>query len=116
MTVGGVRGHTQAVEGAPSLRNPASSAHARLLSLDRGPSRTRRQHDGGYFSVALGNGLQARPPLTPADPRFLLQCKKAEQKVKAYLKAHLPKRLHFANSRRIEDVSVLVDLKWLFER
>uniref|UniRef100_A0A7N6B519 SMB domain-containing protein n=1 Tax=Anabas testudineus TaxID=64144 RepID=A0A7N6B519_ANATE len=36
--------------------------------------------------------------------------------IKPYLKANLPKRLHFANSRRIEDVSVLVDPKWLFER
>uniref|UniRef100_A0A7N8XK68 Venom phosphodiesterase 1-like n=1 Tax=Mastacembelus armatus TaxID=205130 RepID=A0A7N8XK68_9TELE len=38
------------------------------------------------------------------------------QKIKPYLKANLPKRLHFAKSRRIEDVSVLVDPKWLFER
>uniref|UniRef100_A0A8C2YYL4 Extracellular Endonuclease subunit A domain-containing protein n=1 Tax=Cyclopterus lumpus TaxID=8103 RepID=A0A8C2YYL4_CYCLU len=45
-----------------------------------------------------------------------LQCKKPDQKVKAYLKADLPKRLHFANSRRIEDVNVLVEPKWLFER
>uniref|UniRef100_A0A8C6PLY6 Venom phosphodiesterase 1-like n=1 Tax=Nothobranchius furzeri TaxID=105023 RepID=A0A8C6PLY6_NOTFU len=43
-------------------------------------------------------------------------CKKPEQKIKPYLKANLPKRLHFANSRRIEDVSVLVEPKWLFER
>lgn len=45
-----------------------------------------------------------------------LQCKKPDQKIKPYLKANLPKRLHFANSRRIEDVSVLVEVKWLFER
>lgn len=44
------------------------------------------------------------------------QCKKSDQKIKPYLKAHLPKRLHFANSRRIEDVNVLVEPKWLFER
>uniref|UniRef100_A0A3B5B9A7 Venom phosphodiesterase 1-like n=1 Tax=Stegastes partitus TaxID=144197 RepID=A0A3B5B9A7_9TELE len=43
----------------------------------------------------------------------LLSC---YQKIKPYLKAHLPKRLHFANSRRIEDVNVLVEPKWLFER
>lgn len=91
------------------VRNPASSAHVHLLSFLRGPSRTRRQHDGGYLGVAPGNS-------PPPDQPFLLQCRKPEQKVKAYLKAHLPKRLHFANSRRIEDVSVLVDLKWLFER
>uniref|UniRef100_A0A3Q2WQF3 Ectonucleotide pyrophosphatase/phosphodiesterase 3 n=1 Tax=Haplochromis burtoni TaxID=8153 RepID=A0A3Q2WQF3_HAPBU len=40
-------------------------------------------------------------------------CKKPDQKIKPYLKANLPKRLHFANSRRIEDVSILVDTKWL---
>ncbi|TMS18049.1 Ectonucleotide pyrophosphatase/phosphodiesterase family member 3 [Larimichthys crocea] len=45
-----------------------------------------------------------------------MTCKTADQKIKPYLKANLPKRLHFANSRRIEDVNVLVDLKWLFER
>ncbi|XP_010779434.1 ectonucleotide pyrophosphatase/phosphodiesterase family member 2, partial [Notothenia coriiceps] len=45
-----------------------------------------------------------------------MTCKKPDQKIKPYLKANLPKRLHFANSRRIEDVNVLVDLKWLFER
>uniref|UniRef100_A0A8C2WNV5 SMB domain-containing protein n=1 Tax=Cyclopterus lumpus TaxID=8103 RepID=A0A8C2WNV5_CYCLU len=46
----------------------------------------------------------------------IVRCKKPDQKVKAYLKADLPKRLHFANSRRIEDVNVLVEPKWLFER
>lgn len=45
-----------------------------------------------------------------------MTCKKPDQKIKPYLKADLPKRLHFANSRRIEDVNVLVDPKWLFER
>uniref|UniRef100_A0A3Q4BLZ3 SMB domain-containing protein n=1 Tax=Mola mola TaxID=94237 RepID=A0A3Q4BLZ3_MOLML len=43
-----------------------------------------------------------------------MTCKKPDQKTKPYLKTHLPKRLHFANSRRIEDVNVLVDLKWLY--
>uniref|UniRef100_A0A3P8SRM9 Ectonucleotide pyrophosphatase/phosphodiesterase 1 n=1 Tax=Amphiprion percula TaxID=161767 RepID=A0A3P8SRM9_AMPPE len=43
-------------------------------------------------------------------------CKKPDQKIRPYLKANLPKRLHFANSRRIEDVNVLVEPKWLFER
>ncbi|XP_069024727.1 venom phosphodiesterase [Embiotoca jacksoni] len=45
-----------------------------------------------------------------------MTCKKPDQKTKPYLKANLPKRLHFANSRRIEDVNVLVEPKWLFER
>uniref|UniRef100_A0A3B4HA82 Venom phosphodiesterase 1-like n=1 Tax=Pundamilia nyererei TaxID=303518 RepID=A0A3B4HA82_9CICH len=40
-------------------------------------------------------------------------CKKPDQRIKPYLKTNLPKRLHFANSRRIEDVSILVDTKWL---
>uniref|UniRef100_A0A671VD45 Venom phosphodiesterase 1-like n=1 Tax=Sparus aurata TaxID=8175 RepID=A0A671VD45_SPAAU len=47
---------------------------------------------------------------------ILKNTSKPDQKIKPYLKADLPKRLHFANSRRIEDVNVLVDLKWLFER
>uniref|UniRef100_A0A6Q2XL48 SMB domain-containing protein n=1 Tax=Esox lucius TaxID=8010 RepID=A0A6Q2XL48_ESOLU len=41
-------------------------------------------------------------------------CKKNDQKIKAYLKNNLPKRFHYANSRRIEDVSVLVNPGWLF--
>ncbi|XP_076013174.1 ectonucleotide pyrophosphatase/phosphodiesterase family member 3 [Genypterus blacodes] len=45
-----------------------------------------------------------------------MTCKRPDQKIKPYLKANLPKRLHFANSRRIEDVNVLVTPKWLFER
>lgn len=44
------------------------------------------------------------------------QCKKNGQKVKPYLKNYLPKRFHYANSRRIEDVSVIVKPGWLFER
>uniref|UniRef100_A0A3Q3GAQ0 Ectonucleotide pyrophosphatase/phosphodiesterase 2 n=1 Tax=Labrus bergylta TaxID=56723 RepID=A0A3Q3GAQ0_9LABR len=39
-------------------------------------------------------------------------CKKAEQHFKPYLKQHLPKRLHYANNRRIEDIHLLVDRKW----
>ncbi|XP_031442088.1 venom phosphodiesterase 1 [Clupea harengus] len=45
-----------------------------------------------------------------------MTCRKPNQKIKPYLKAHLPKRFHFANSRRIEDVTVMVEPKWLFER
>ncbi|XP_038135669.1 venom phosphodiesterase 1 [Cyprinodon tularosa] len=45
-----------------------------------------------------------------------MSCKKPDQKITPYLKSDLPKRLHFANSRRIEDVAVLVEPKWLFER
>uniref|UniRef100_A0A8C6SRX6 Ectonucleotide pyrophosphatase/phosphodiesterase 2 n=1 Tax=Neogobius melanostomus TaxID=47308 RepID=A0A8C6SRX6_9GOBI len=34
------------------------------------------------------------------------------QHFKPYLKQHLPKRLHYANNRRIEDIHLLVDRKW----
>ncbi|XP_071369473.1 venom phosphodiesterase 2-like, partial [Centroberyx affinis] len=44
-----------------------------------------------------------------------MTCKTPDQKITPYLKANLPKRLHYANSRRIEDVNVLVTPKWLFE-
>uniref|UniRef100_A0A8C1M4I9 SMB domain-containing protein n=1 Tax=Cyprinus carpio TaxID=7962 RepID=A0A8C1M4I9_CYPCA len=43
-------------------------------------------------------------------------CKWPEQQIKPYLKHHLPKRFHYASNRRIEDVSVLVNPRWLFER
>uniref|UniRef100_A0A8C8DTV4 Ectonucleotide pyrophosphatase/phosphodiesterase 2 n=1 Tax=Oryzias sinensis TaxID=183150 RepID=A0A8C8DTV4_9TELE len=49
------------------------------------------------------------------DPKTVvanLTCKKAEQHFKPYLKQHLPKRLHYANNRRIEDVHLLVDRRW----
>uniref|UniRef100_A0A8C6TQ64 Ectonucleotide pyrophosphatase/phosphodiesterase family member 3 n=1 Tax=Neogobius melanostomus TaxID=47308 RepID=A0A8C6TQ64_9GOBI len=45
-----------------------------------------------------------------------VQCRTPGQKTRPYLKQNLPKRLHFANSRRIEDVNVLVTPQWLFER
>ncbi|XP_047676150.1 ectonucleotide pyrophosphatase/phosphodiesterase family member 3-like [Tachysurus fulvidraco] len=45
-----------------------------------------------------------------------LTCQKPDQKIKPYLKAHLPKRFHYAHSRCIEDVNVLVESLWLFER
>uniref|UniRef100_A0A672L713 Uncharacterized protein n=1 Tax=Sinocyclocheilus grahami TaxID=75366 RepID=A0A672L713_SINGR len=46
----------------------------------------------------------------------VLHCKQPEQQIKPYLKHHLPKRYHYASNRRIEDVSVLVNPRWLFER
>ncbi|XP_073787436.1 venom phosphodiesterase CdcPDE [Danio rerio] len=45
-----------------------------------------------------------------------MSCKRPQQMIKPYLKHHLPKRFHYANNRRIEDVSVLVNARWLFER
>ncbi|XP_038600978.1 ectonucleotide pyrophosphatase/phosphodiesterase family member 2 isoform X1 [Tachyglossus aculeatus] len=49
------------------------------------------------------------------DPKAIianLTCKKADQHFKPYLKQHLPKRLHYANNRRIEDIHLLVDRRW----
>ncbi|CAH2285820.1 ectonucleotide pyrophosphatase phosphodiesterase family member 2 isoform X2 [Pelobates cultripes] len=49
------------------------------------------------------------------DPKAVvanLTCKKPEQHFKAYLKQHLPKRLHYANNRRIEDIHLLVERRW----
>uniref|UniRef100_A0A667Z7F2 Ectonucleotide pyrophosphatase/phosphodiesterase 2 n=1 Tax=Myripristis murdjan TaxID=586833 RepID=A0A667Z7F2_9TELE len=40
------------------------------------------------------------------------KCKKADQHFKPYLKQHLPKRLHYANNRRIEEIHLLVERKW----
>uniref|UniRef100_A0A8K9XTH8 Ectonucleotide pyrophosphatase/phosphodiesterase 2 n=1 Tax=Oncorhynchus mykiss TaxID=8022 RepID=A0A8K9XTH8_ONCMY len=44
------------------------------------------------------------------------QCKKTEQHFKPYLKQHLPKRLHYANNRRIEEIHLLVERKWHIAR
>uniref|UniRef100_A0A9J8B1N5 SMB domain-containing protein n=1 Tax=Cyprinus carpio carpio TaxID=630221 RepID=A0A9J8B1N5_CYPCA len=52
---------------------------------------------------------------TPYDPKEIvsnLTCKMPNQHFKPYLKQHLPKRLHYANNRRIEDVHLLMDRKW----
>ncbi|XP_053322601.1 ectonucleotide pyrophosphatase/phosphodiesterase family member 2 isoform X2 [Spea bombifrons] len=49
------------------------------------------------------------------DPKAVvanLTCKKPDQHFKPYLKQHLPKRLHYANNRRIEDIHLLVDRTW----
>ncbi|TNN02863.1 hypothetical protein fugu_010350 [Takifugu bimaculatus] len=46
----------------------------------------------------------------------LFQCKKSDQHFKPYLKQHLPKRLHYANNRRIEDIHLLVERKWHIAR
>uniref|UniRef100_A0A671UET5 Ectonucleotide pyrophosphatase/phosphodiesterase 2 n=1 Tax=Sparus aurata TaxID=8175 RepID=A0A671UET5_SPAAU len=59
--------------------------------------------------------------IRPRDPKSitcdsplnsLLQCKMPTQHFKPYLKQHLPKRLHYANNRRIEDVHLLTERKW----
>ncbi|CAG6016118.1 unnamed protein product [Menidia menidia] len=64
---------------------------------------------------ALGR-IRSRYPNNPKyDPKTVvsnLTCRKAEQHFKPYLKQHLPKRLHYANNRRIEDIHLLVERKW----
>uniref|UniRef100_A0A672KRR3 Ectonucleotide pyrophosphatase/phosphodiesterase 2 n=1 Tax=Sinocyclocheilus grahami TaxID=75366 RepID=A0A672KRR3_SINGR len=52
---------------------------------------------------------------SPYDPKEIvanLTCKMPNQHFKPYLKQHLPKRLHYANNIRIEDVHLLMDRKW----
>ncbi|XP_019497663.1 PREDICTED: ectonucleotide pyrophosphatase/phosphodiesterase family member 2 isoform X3 [Hipposideros armiger] len=49
------------------------------------------------------------------DPKAIianLTCKKPDQHFKPYMKQHLPKRLHYANNRRIEDIHLLVERRW----
>ncbi|XP_030644785.1 venom phosphodiesterase 1 [Chanos chanos] len=77
--------------------------------------------DVGAFYVYEGpvGRIRARnkdQPFAAAELVANMTCKKPDQKIKAYLKAHLPKRFHFANSRRIEEVGVIVEPRWLFER
>ncbi|XP_044062858.1 ectonucleotide pyrophosphatase/phosphodiesterase family member 2 isoform X1 [Siniperca chuatsi] len=60
--------------------------------------------------------IRSRYPNNPKyDPKAVvanLTCKKADQHFKAYLKQHLPKRLHYANNQRIEEIHLLVERKW----
>ncbi|XP_040909967.1 venom phosphodiesterase 1 [Toxotes jaculatrix] len=72
-----------------------------------------------YVTEGPFGRIRARTKDTVFDSAGLvanMTCKKSDQKISPYLKSNLPRRLHYANSRRIEDVSVLVDPKWLFER
>uniref|UniRef100_A0A665UB52 SMB domain-containing protein n=1 Tax=Echeneis naucrates TaxID=173247 RepID=A0A665UB52_ECHNA len=53
------------------------------------------------------------------DPKVVvanLTCKMATQHFKPYMKQHLPKRLHYANNRRIEDVQLVMERKWHIAR
>uniref|UniRef100_A0A671KTJ9 Ectonucleotide pyrophosphatase/phosphodiesterase family member 2-like n=1 Tax=Sinocyclocheilus anshuiensis TaxID=1608454 RepID=A0A671KTJ9_9TELE len=45
-----------------------------------------------------------------------LTCKKPDQHFKPYLKQHLPKRLHYVNNHRIEEVHLMVERKWHIAR
>ncbi|KAM5158035.1 autotaxin isoform 3-T3 [Mantella aurantiaca] len=70
--------------------------------------------DFNFLPGSLGR-LRTKTILPKHDPKVVvanLTCKKPEQHFKPYLKQHLPKRLHYANNRRIEDIHLLVDRKW----
>uniref|UniRef100_A0A3B4AHA2 ENPP1-3/EXOG-like endonuclease/phosphodiesterase domain-containing protein n=1 Tax=Periophthalmus magnuspinnatus TaxID=409849 RepID=A0A3B4AHA2_9GOBI len=59
--------------------------------------------------------IRPRDPKSPTCTALLLLllmlCKMPTQHFKPYLKQHLPKRLHYANNRRIEDVHLLMERK-----
>ncbi|XP_056154936.1 ectonucleotide pyrophosphatase/phosphodiesterase family member 2 [Lampris incognitus] len=64
---------------------------------------------------SLGRIRPRDPKSTTYDPKTVvanLTCKMPTQHFKPYLKQHLPKRLHYANNRRIEDVHLLLERKW----
>ncbi|KAG5264924.1 hypothetical protein AALO_G00259510 [Alosa alosa] len=69
------------------------------------------------FHLIHGSSGRMRPKnrTAPYDPKEIvanLTCKMPNQHFKPYLKQHLPKRLHYANNRRIEDVHLLMERKW----
>uniref|UniRef100_A0A8C2BT87 SMB domain-containing protein n=1 Tax=Cyprinus carpio TaxID=7962 RepID=A0A8C2BT87_CYPCA len=67
-------------------------------------------------AITLTPGSSGRiGPKNANDPKEIvanLTCKMPNQHFKPYLKQHLPKRLHYTNNRRIEDVHLLMDRKW----
>ncbi|XP_028985632.1 ectonucleotide pyrophosphatase/phosphodiesterase family member 2 isoform X3 [Betta splendens] len=68
---------------------------------------------------SLGRIRSRYPNNMKYDPKAVvanLTCKKGGQHFKPYLKQHLPKRLHYANNRRIEDIHLLVERKWHIAR
>lgn len=69
--------------------------------------RTEPQPDHFSFLSSVSEVKSGDSPLNS-----LLQCKMPTQHFKPYLKQHLPKRLHYANNRRIEDVHLLTERKW----
>ncbi|XP_040210834.1 ectonucleotide pyrophosphatase/phosphodiesterase family member 2 isoform X8 [Rana temporaria] len=67
-----------------------------------------------FLPGSLGR-LRTKNSVAKHDPKVVvanLTCKKPDQHFKPYLKQYLPKRLHYANNRRIEDIHLLVDRKW----
>ncbi|KAM4705715.1 autotaxin isoform 2-T2 [Rhinophrynus dorsalis] len=70
--------------------------------------------DFALLPGSLGR-MRPRNSATKHDPKAVvanLTCKKPDQHFKPYLKQHLPKRLHYAFNRRIEDIHLLVDRTW----
>ncbi|RVE67061.1 hypothetical protein OJAV_G00113580 [Oryzias javanicus] len=68
---------------------------------------------------SLGRIRPRDPKSSSYDPKVVvanLTCKMPTQHFKPYLKQHLPKRLHYANNRRIEDVHLLMEKKWQIAR
>ncbi|XP_048849969.1 ectonucleotide pyrophosphatase/phosphodiesterase family member 2-like isoform X2 [Brienomyrus brachyistius] len=64
---------------------------------------------------SLGRIRARNPNSSNYDPKAIvanLTCKKSDQHFKPYLKQHLPKRFHYANNRRIEDVHLLMERRW----
>uniref|UniRef100_A0A8C3S3V6 Autotaxin n=1 Tax=Chelydra serpentina TaxID=8475 RepID=A0A8C3S3V6_CHESE len=62
----------------------------------------------GRIRPRSNNNLKYDPKVIVAN----LTCRKTDQHFKPYLKQHLPKRLHYAYNRRIEDIHLLVDRRW----
>ncbi|XP_078253249.1 autotaxin isoform X3 [Rhinoraja longicauda] len=71
------------------------------------------------FPGSLGR-IRSRYSNNPRyDPKVLvanLTCRRPDQHFKPYMKMNLPKRLHYANNRRIEDIHLMVERKWLVAR
>uniref|UniRef100_A0A4W3IEX8 Ectonucleotide pyrophosphatase/phosphodiesterase 2 n=1 Tax=Callorhinchus milii TaxID=7868 RepID=A0A4W3IEX8_CALMI len=66
----------------------------------------------GRIRSRYSNSVKYDPKAVVAN----LTCRKPDQHFKPYLKMNLPKRLHYANNRRIEDVHLMVERKWLVAR
>ncbi|KAL4630021.1 ectonucleotide pyrophosphatase/phosphodiesterase family member 2-like isoform X2 [Arapaima gigas] len=71
--------------------------------------------------ILIPGSLGRIRPRSPSNPKCKFAarhgtagdtCKKSDQHFKPYLKQHLPKRLHYVNNRRIEDVHLLMEKKW----
>ncbi|KAG9335604.1 hypothetical protein JZ751_004369, partial [Albula glossodonta] len=70
-------------------------------------------YQGAFGRIRAFNGQQT---LNSAELVANMTCAKPDQQIKPYLKPDLPKRFHYANNRRIEDATVLVNAQWVFAR